>query len=360
MKKKIFLNTMAFCMAVTLPLFTSCSDDDNEPEEVPVIPSEYIYVLNSGNQNSNNASLSLYNLKDSTVTKDIFMAQNNRNLGDTGQDIVVYGSKMYIAVYTDMTIEVTDLEAKSIKQIKTEGRPRHIVAEGGKVYVTYYNGYVARIDTASLTVETKVQVGRNPERMTIANNKLYVANSGGLDYSTEIGYDKTVSVIDLASFTETKKIEVIINPDNVVSDNKGGVYVISKANYNMGTNPIPNTLQRIDVATDEVTVVTNATMMTLGGNVLYYIYSQWGASGQEITYTAYNTTSNLVVSDNFIGNTVISGPYQMNYDETYEHLFITTSDYTNDGDVYVFDKSNKFETTFEVGLNPMKAVYVKK
>ncbi|MDR2916053.1 MAG: hypothetical protein LBV74_14715 [Tannerella sp.] len=358
MNKKFFTQ-VALCATMILPVFTSCSDDD-EPTPEPVVSAEYVYVLNCGDMGSNNTSLSMYNIEDGTVTKDIFEVQNGRRLGDMGQDIVVSGSQIFIAMYGESTVEVTDLEAKSIKQIKTDGQPRALVADRGKIYVTYFNGYVARIDTASLEVEAKVQVGRNPERITVANNKLYVANSGGMDYNTEVGYDKTISVIDITSFTEIKKIEVIINPDNVVSDNNSGVYVISKGNYNMGNPPVPNTLQKIDVNTDEVSVVTNATMMTMAGNTLYYIYSQWGEDGEEIMYYTYNTTNSSIVSENFIGDTKISGPYQINYDASYEHLFITTSDYRNDGDVYMFDKSNNFVKTFEVGMNPMKAVYVKK
>ena len=370
MNKKIF-NLIALCVAMTLA-FTSCSKDEDplppeKPEEPiipeepinpvePVVPSEYIYVLNSGNMNSNDASLSMYNLKDGAVTKDIFEAQNGRRLGDTGQDIIVYGSKMYISVSGESTIEVTDLEAKSIKQIQTDGSPRYLAVNEGKVYVSNFNGYVARIDTTSLDVEAKVQVGRNPEQLTVANGKLYVANSGGADWGSEVGYDKTISVVDIASFTETKKIEVVINPTDMQSDNAGNVYVISKGNY----FDIPNTLQIINTQTDEVSVVNgiDGTVMATDGNNLYTIYSQWGV--EEIFYYSYNTTTNTVLSNNFIGDTKISGPYLINYDAACENLFITASDYINDGDVYVFDKTNKFVNKFEVGLNPMKAVYVRK
>ena len=85
----------------------------------------------------------------------------------------MYGDKMYIAVYGESTIEVTDLKAKSIKQVKTEGQPRYMVSEGGKVYISYYNGYVARLDTASLEVEAKVKVVRNPEQLAVSSNKLF-------------------------------------------------------------------------------------------------------------------------------------------------------------------------------------------
>ena len=87
-----------------------------------------------------------------------------------------------------------------------------MVSEGGKVYISYYNGYVARLDTASLEVEAKVKVGRNPEQLAVSSNKLFVSNSGGMDYSTEVGYDKTVSVVDLSTFTEIKKLDVVLNP----------------------------------------------------------------------------------------------------------------------------------------------------
>ena len=353
MNKKIF-NLIALCAMMALS-FTSCSKDEDPLVEL-VIPSEYIYVLNSGRMNSNNASLTMYNLKDGSVTKDIFEAQNGRRLGDTGQDLVVYGSKMYIAMYTESTIEVTDLEAKSIKRIETGGQPRSFTIHEGKVYVSYVNGYIARIDTASLNVEATVQVGRNPEQLTVANGKLYVANSGGFDYSTEMGYDRTVSVVDIASFTETKKIEVVLNPTEMESDDAGNVYVVSKGNY----GDIPNTLQKINTQTDAVSVISDidGTIITTAGNTLYSVYSQWGVA--EIFYYAYNTVNNSVISGNFIGNTNISGPYQINYDAAYESLFITSSDYTNDGDVYIFDKNNTFVNTFEAGLNPMKAVYVKK
>ena len=354
MKKKIF-SLVALCAMMALS-FTSCNKDDDEPFVEPVVPSEYVYVLNSGNMGNNNASLSLYDMKEGTVVKDIFEAQNGRRLGDTGQDIIVYGSKMYIAVFGESTIEVTDLEAKSISQIKTEGQPRYFASYGGKVYVTYFNGYIARIDTTSLSVDSKVQVGRNPEQLTVSGNKLYVANSGGLDYNTEAGYDKTVSVVDPATFTEIKKIEVVHNPTEIESDAAGNVYVISKGNY----WDIPNTLQKINTQTDAVSVVSgiDGTIFTTAGNTLYTIYSQWGVD--EILYYSYNTLSSTVLSSNFIGSTKITGPYQINYDSNCESLFISASDYTNSGDVYIFDKTNAFVNKFEAGLNPMKAVYVKR
>ena len=353
MKKKLFLGSLQ--AAVFFLIFTGCSKDDDTAKEPVVVPSEYIYVLNCGNWSHNDASLTMYDILEGTVTKDIFYSQNGRHLGDVGQDMVIYGSKMYIAMSEEYMIEVTDLEARSIRQIPTgENNPRYFAVHNGKVYVTFQNGYVARIDTASLAVEATVAVGRNPEQMTIVNGKIYVANSGGFDFET--GYDHTVSVIDIASFSEIKKIEVEINPTEIESDDLGNVYIISTGNY----GDIPNTLQQLNTETDVVTVMEgiDGTIFTTAGSILYSIYAQWGADS--VYYYEYNAADKTVVSDNFIGNTPISDPNQVNYDATYEHLFILTGTFTGNGDVYVFDRSNHLVDKFEAGAYPMKALYLKK
>lgn len=265
MKKRNFIYVSALCALMSFS-FTSCGDDEDpipeipeqpdhekpEPEQ-PVVDESFmaLYFLNSGKMGSNNASLYMYDVDKEEVVPDYFLAQNGRGLGDTAQDIVVYGDKMYITVSGENTIEVTDLHAKSIKQIKVDQQPRYLAMDGGKVYISYFNGEVARLDTASLEVDATVKVGRNPEQMAVANGKLFVANSGGMDYNTEVGYDKTVSVVDLASFTETTKVEVVLNPTRIVADEQGAVYVISMGDY----MAVPNTLQKIDAETLEVSVV---------------------------------------------------------------------------------------------------------
>ena len=316
-----------------------------------------LYFLNSGNMGNNNATLTMYDPETGESDPDYFMTQNGRGLGDTAQDIIVYGEKMYIAVYGESTIEVTDLRAKSIKQIRTEGQPRYMVADGGKVYVTYYNGYVARLDTASLEVEATVPVGRNPEQLAIANNKIYVANSGGMDASTDVGYDKTVSVIDIPSFTETKKLDVVLNPGRVQVDDQGYVYVVSIGNY----GDIPNTLQRIDSRTDEVSVLEacpNATEMAYLDGVLYTYYSQYDANWNTTnTFISYDTNTGAV-EEWIKDGTTIAKPYGLC--SAGGNVYVSESDFTSTGSIYGFDAAGRLILSAEAGLNPMKVVLAQK
>ncbi len=204
-----------------------------------------MYILCEGLWGYNNSVLTKFNLNDYTVVRDYFKQQNGVGLGDTANDMCVYGNKIYIAVATDKIIWVMDKDARVIEKLETEGQPRYLATAGGKVYATYYNGEVARIDTAKLEVEATVPVGRNPEQLCVADNKLFVANSGGADYPN---YDNTVSVIDIPSFTEIRKIEVATNPANILTADNGFVYLVSLGNY----GDVPNTLQCINPYTYEV------------------------------------------------------------------------------------------------------------
>jgi len=349
-----------FSAAISLLIinsFMSCSKDDPTPD----IPSdelhEGIFFLNSGKIGGNNSTLDFFDFQDNKMYSGLFSEKNGRKLGDTANDMIIYGEKLYIAVSGSKTVEITSLDGTSLKQLHFDGDPRYLVADGAKVYVTLFNGYVARIDTESLEVEQTVKVGRNPEQITAANGKLYVANSGGLDYASEIGYDKTVSIIDIASFTELKKIEVAANPVCVTIDNDGDVYVASMGNY----MDVPASFQRID-SNDNLTVIEGviASEMASVGDIIYIISSQYDENwNPTIAFISFDTKQEKVLSTNFIeAGSEPANPYKINADPTTAHVFISSSDYVNTGDFYEFDADGKRVNQWETGLNPIKAVRV--
>ena len=316
------------------------------------------YVLNQGKYQSNNATLSYYDLGTKTLTADIFSAKNNRKLGDTANDFIVYGSKMYIAGYGSQTIEITDLRANSLKQIKPssgELLPRSFAAAGGKVYVSLYDGNVARIDTASMSIEKTIKVGANPEQMAISNGKLYVANSGGMSYPT---YNNTVSVIDLSSFTVTKTIKVVLNPVNMLTTSNGNVYLVSMGNY----STVQNTLQKIDPKTDAITTITTANGTEFGAlnNTLYMLYSQYDSNwNQVISYVTYDAANDKVINNNFITDgTAISKSYKVGTIAGKSQIYVSTSDYKTNGTAYIFNTVGVKQLSFETGVNPCRIVYV--
>src|SRR5690606_34506076 len=127
-------------------------------------------------------------------------------------------------------LEVLDAHTGArIKKIDIEN-PRYITFYNGKAFLSSYlgkvadaaNGSVVEIDTTSLQIGRSVEVGRQPEELVAYNDKIYVANSGG--YSPP-NYESTISVIDISTFQESKRIEVGINLHRLKIDSEGDLYV---------------------------------------------------------------------------------------------------------------------------------------
>ena len=216
--KKYLLGLAVLLMGTAV--MTSCSDDNDGPETYLQVYSTGAYVVNAGNMGSNiESSLTAIDYASSTATQNVFKTANGRTLGNTANDGIVYGNKIYLAVDQSNTIEVIDKKTKqSIKQIKTtdllgkaEGaEPRHIIADGGKVYFTTYGGYVAAVDTTDFALQKKWKVGSYPEGLVFGNGNLYVANS---NYGAGGG---NISCINLANDNvETKNIEGVNNPTSI-------------------------------------------------------------------------------------------------------------------------------------------------
>lgn len=312
------------------------------------------YILNSGKWKANNSNLSLFDAKTQTLKKDVFTTSNGKGLGDTANDMVIYGSKMYVTVSTSNIIYILDHNGCIQKEFQpTEGgepeQPRYVEAYGGKVYVSMYSGYVACIDTTSLEIEKRVKVGSYPEQLVASNNKLYVANSG-------FGEGNTVSVVDLSSLTEEKQIPVVLNPTEITADEVGNVYVISMGNY----IDIKNTLQKIDPTTYEVTPLTNATKMVMGDDKLYLMYSQFKGDKTVNNFFSYNVNTGKIDDASFITDgSTIAHPYSLSVNPSTFDICIGESDYTNTGSMYIFSADGKLKTKIEdtFGINPMGAYF---
>ncbi|MCX6309508.1 MAG: YncE family protein [Bacteroidia bacterium] len=316
-----------------------------------------LYILCDGNYSLNNSTLGVYDFSKKTFTSNFFQAKNGRKLGDTGNDLQRSGSKLYVVVNGSSQVEVLDARTGiSLKQISlfngtTARQPRSIAFWEDKVYVCSFDGTVARIDTASLEIEAFINVGRNPDGITASNNKLYVSNSGGLDYGSTLGYDHTVSVISTETFTETKRIEVGLNPGRIKADNYGYVYVSVRGDYKEASG----NWVCIDTQSDAVVAtydfqVTNFDLC--GEKAYFYSYDE---SSKESTIGVFNLQTKLVQTTAFIQDgTQLKTPYGITADPQSGAVFITDAgDYVSSGDVFCFSEAGILSYKLSnVGINP--------
>ncbi|WP_294535528.1 YncE family protein [uncultured Bacteroides sp.] len=358
-------------MGCVLPLFyASCDDMEDKPVtstvegQITETGTAEIYILSEGLFNLNNSSLTRYSFRTHQLKTNYFSNINKRGLGDTANDIALYGNKLYIVVNVSSTLEVVDFTTgQSIKQIpmRTENgssrQPRHIAFHKDKAYVCSFDGTVARIDTTSLEIEATVKAGRNPESLCVQNEKLYVSNSGGLDYSEGIGVDNTVSVIDLASFTEIKKITVGPNPGCILPDSENFVYVATH-----GKNIVEGDyhLVKINSHTDEVERVFDEKVMNFAiqGNV-GYLYN-YNYQTEDASIKMFNLQTGETIREHFITDgTQIHTPYGIHINPYSGNIYITEAySYTVTGDVLCFNQNGQLQFRLNrIGLNPNTVVF---
>ena len=121
---------------------------DNEEEEFAAVGSG-VFILNEGNFNSGNATLSYYDPETKRVENGVFFRANDRKLGDTGQSITIFDGTAYIAVENSGIIWGIDVHTFKVKgQLTTAGtkivNPRYVHrVSDEKAYVTdLYSPYV--------------------------------------------------------------------------------------------------------------------------------------------------------------------------------------------------------------------------
>lgn len=339
-------------------VLVSCKKKVDEPETThPSVLNNGMLVLCEGLFQQNNSTISWVDFNTSGIDNTYFQTQNNRGLGDTGNSMKKYGGKIYTLVNVSSTIEVLNASnLKSIKQISmVDGgiskQPRQIIFNNGKAYITCYDGYVDVLDTASLTITNRIKVGENPEGLGISNGKLYVANSGGLNYPD---VDSTLSVIDLASSSELLKIKIGKNPGDVIVDSEGDVYAISRGDY----GAIPSRMVRVDTQNDVLleTFAFDASGFESHG-INFLVYYANPSTGAADVYE-FDPLTDTKSASTFMSLSGVTTMYGLHSEYTRNRLYVFDAmNYTNTGYVHVFDASGNYLTKYHVGLNPNAIVH---
>ena len=342
--KKYWYKTAMLVMA--LGVFTACSDDDGPKiPEGPIAPVNGAYVINTGNWNENNGTIQWYDRDLKTISSDLFAAANGAGISDT-QDLCVYGTKIYITCSSSAKIEIVD--RKDFKRIKTLNltnesgqpiQPRYMTAAKGNIYFTAYDGTVSQIDTTSLSITKKIEVGgSHPEALTSANGKLYINLS---NYDMD-GTGKYVAVVNLANFTKIKDIEVLLNPyDICITGEDGKVYFISCGDF--GGNPA-QTLQCIDPQTDEVTVVCPASKIAMKGNKIYVIYAEYFEAADPKRISVYD-----METKEFAQYSDFSNPGGIVTDPVSGDVIIIDQPHSALNDIYVYGSDGVLKKKLETG-----------
>lgn len=378
-----------YIILLSAVVFAACREDE------VVVPTEYdilpvtmpegsniagMYLLNEGNMGSNKCTLDYLDFVQGYYVRNLYAERNPhviKELGDVGNDIRVYGSKLYVVVNCSNKMEV--LDARTGVRISQVDIPncRYVNFYRGHAYVSSYvgpvqlnnpnavKGAVYKVDTLTLKVVDKCTVGYQPEEVEVLGEYLYVANSGG--YMAP-NYDNTVSVIELEGFRQMQKIPVGINLHRVKADNHGRLWVTSRGDYETISSNLYVLQKKKGRNEMEVTDTLNipCSNFCISGDSLYYYSTEWNNFTQQntITYGIINTETLQRVSDSFITDGTqadITIPYGINIHPDTGDIYITDAkNYVSSGVLHCYSKDGKHKWSVRTGDIPAHMCFIKK
>ncbi len=304
------------------------------------------YILCEGNMGSNKASLDFMNLRTGEYTTNIYGARNPnviKDLGDVGNDIDIYGNRLWATINCSHKVEVMDKNTCiRIGQVEVPNC-RYLAFANGKAYISAYvapvsldpnaeRGAIFEVDTATLQVTRRCVVGYQPEEITIVDNLLYVANSGGYRAPN---YDSTVSVIDLHSFTEVRRIPLAINLHNIQKDAQNRLWVTSRGSEMAAISGKVFLLENEKVIKSFPITANN---MHICGDSVYLLTTSGAEKQLQIINTKSLTLHQLALQDWLDLSTpygIIVNPYNCD-------IYITDAEnYVSSGMLYCFSHEGK-------------------
>lgn len=374
MKRNLFL-----LLALASLLFSCKPDQPVNPGTVTI--GSGVFVLNEGNFQFANSSLTFYDIEADTVINDLFYKVNNAPLGDVAESMALVDGKLYIVVNNSKYIYKVDantIVCDTTKPYKLGGfySPREIFfVAPDKAYVTDIVGTnIWIINPQEMRHTGTIAMGNTTEKMLRVGNELFVSN-WSYYYTDAYSHDSyhTVQVVDLNNDVKVADIEVGKEPNTMVVDKNGHVWVLCEGRswdeeYDAegvpyGENP---TLWEIDPMLrtaelryefkgpyeddDEIKGVASTLRANPAGDQFYMIYNN------EVRRFDLATMS---LSETF---RITPEPQGLFYNMTVEprtgELYIADAkNYMKSGTVYRYTSDGLLLASFEAGIIPSAMLF---
>ena len=355
-----------FLVALLAAVLFACKPDT--PVTPPVDPSDTIqpfnlkgvFVLNEGDYQYSNASLSFYDPEADSVINNMFYKANNAPLGDVAQSLALADGQLYIVVNNSNYIYKVDantVKCDLTKPFKLEGfyspREMHFVAPN-KAYVTDLIGAdLWIVDPQTMTHTGSVAMGKTTEKMVQVGNELYVSNWS--NYYLPGMEKNTVQVVDINNDVKVAEITVGKEPNTMAVDKNGHVWVLCEgATWEAdGENP---TLWEIDprLKTAQKRYEFEGTAMVVksnpAGDQLYMLYNN-AVRRFDIASLTLSETFNIECDPQ-------GWFYNMAIEPKSGDIYVTDAkNYVMDGTVYRYTSDGVLLASFDAGIIPSAMLF---
>lgn len=271
-----------FLWLFVLLMMVACGPDPVEPVG-PSLPTigKGVLVLNEGSYTNANSTLTFYDTEHDSVMNQLFYRVNGAPIGDVGQSLCLLDGKLYIVVNNSKYIYKVDaqtIQCDTTQPFKLDGvllSPRYMVpVAANKAYVSdLISKELWIVDPQTMTLSGTVSMGKPTETMVQVGRELFLTNYSRY-YANDI-QNNTVQVVDVENDVKVAEIEVGYEPNGMVVDESGMVWVLCEGDVN--DFDVPSTLWQIDPRLKRATLMRTfeGKAMNLAidssGRLLYYL-----------------------------------------------------------------------------------------
>lgn len=353
MKKITFF---LFCL---LAFVMSACGPDPLPDQPEVVVGKGVFVLNEGNFGYANASLTFYDPTADTVANNLFYRVNGAPVGDVGQSLALMDGNLYIVVNNSKYIY--KLNARTLAIDTTQPfkltdfySPRFMLpVASDKAYVSDIVGTnLWIVNPKDMTHTGTIVMDKSTETMLQYGRELYVTNWSR--YYVQGMVNNTVQVVDIDNDIKVAEIEVGYEPNGLVADKNGNLWVLCEGDVNDET--VPSTLWKINPNTKESTLVVTFDKKALNmavdptGTYLYYIYGGDWVNGGDLRRVNVDQPE---MEDGFVIPAEGKMFYKIAVNPNNGDIYLTDAKtYTMNGTVYRYNSDGALLSSFDAGICP--------
>ena len=224
--------------------FIQCSEAEFSPDEEDFKANgKGVLILNEGNYNYGNSSLSYYTPNNCKVENNVFFRANQFKMGDTGQSITLFGNTAIIAMEASGTIWGIDTETFKVKAQLTVADTEHMINPRFVHVVNEEKAYATDLYAPFLTV-FHPKTFRYIKSISTGQTEKFGYNSteqmvqcGKYVYTNCWCYNDLILIIDTQrdEVVDSIHLKTSMQPKSMVLDAKKRLWVVTDGGYDMGT-----------------------------------------------------------------------------------------------------------------------------
>ncbi|MCC6251682.1 MAG: DUF5074 domain-containing protein [Bacteroidia bacterium] len=327
----------------------ACKSDKPKDEIKPALNmsgKHGFYIINEGNFQFGNASISYYNPEDKTFIEDIYKTINKTGIGDVCQSMTNINGWYYVVVNNSKKIEIINPENFERKQSITGLlSPRYIVAvSNAKAYVSDFKSNCLHIiNTISNSKQGEIVLPGWTEEMIVQYGKVYVTN---------MTYDK-LYVVNAANDAVEDSLVLAQSPGSLVQDKEGKIWVLCQGDNTMGKNaalfcinPFNLSIEkRMDFAANQSPIHLRINSQA---DTLYFINKH--------VYRMSVSDNSLPTQEFINGNN--HNFYGLNIEPKTDNIYVADAiDYIQKGTIYAYNRQGQNMFEVKSGLIPSKVFF---